>query len=131
MNEKLAPNNAPRSRGVFITLEGGEGAGKSTQIGHLSQNLRKAGIAVVATREPGGSAGAEILRNVLLSGVVKPLGPVAEAILFAAARTDHIDKTIEPRFGGWKMGHLGPFRRFDARLSRRPWANRSALFACA
>ncbi|MEJ0094733.1 MAG: dTMP kinase [Methylocella sp.] len=102
MNEKPAPNNAPRSRGMLITLEGGEGAGKSTQISHLSQNLRKAGIEVVATREPGGSEGAEILRNVLLSGVVKPLGPVAEAILFAAARTDHIDKTIEPALAAGK-----------------------------
>jgi dTMP kinase len=93
----------PRARGKLITLEGGEGAGKSTQIGHLMRRLRAAGIEAIATREPGGSEGAEILRKVLLSGVVKPLGPAAEAILFAAARIDHIDNTIEPalRAGKW------------------------------
>ncbi|HEY8031646.1 MAG TPA: dTMP kinase [Methylocella sp.] len=85
-----------KERGVLITLEGGEGAGKSTQIAHLLCNLRKAGIEAIGTREPGGSPGAEILRKVLLSGSVASLGPAAEAILFAAARVDHIDKKIEP-----------------------------------
>ncbi len=94
---------APRPRGKFITLEGGEGAGKSTQIGHLMRRLDAAAIEAIATREPGGSEGAEILRNILLSGIVKPLGPAAEAILFAAARIDHIDNTIAPalRTGTW------------------------------
>jgi dTMP kinase len=85
-----------RERGSFITLEGGEGVGKSTQTIHLLRNLGSAGIEAVGTREPGGSPGAEILRKVLLSGDVARLGPAAEAILFAAARVDHIDKTIEP-----------------------------------
>ena len=85
-----------KEREVLITLEGGEGAGKSTQIAHLLRNLRKAGIEAIGTREPGGSPGAEILRKVLLSGSVARLGPAAEAILFAAARVDHIDKKIEP-----------------------------------
>lgn len=85
-----------KERGVLITLEGGEGAGKSTQIAHLLRNLRKAGIEAIGTREPGGSPGAEILRKVLLSGSVARLGPAAEAILFAAARIEHIYKKIEP-----------------------------------
>ena len=87
---------AARERGCFITLEGGEGTGKSTQIGHLLRNLREAGREVIGTREPGGSPGAEILRKVLLSGSVARLGPAAEAILFSAARIDHIEKTIKP-----------------------------------
>ncbi len=97
------PASTQARRGVFITLEGGEGAGKSTQIRHLMQKLRQAGIEAIPTREPGGSAGAELLRKVLLSGVVKPLGPAAEAIVFAAARIDHIDTTIEPALaaGTW------------------------------
>ncbi len=90
------------ARGKLITLEGGEGAGKSTQIGHLMRRLRAAGIEAIATREPGGSEGAELLRGILLSGVVKPLGPAAEAILFAAARIDHIDNTIEPALSAGK-----------------------------
>lgn len=65
-------------------------------MGHLLRNLREAGIEAIGTREPGGSPGAEILRNVLLSGSVARLGPAAEAILFTAARIDHIDKTIRP-----------------------------------
>ena len=96
MSESRAPNRAARERGAFITLEGGEGVGKSTQVGHLLRNLREAGIEAIGTREPGGSPGAEILRNVLLSGSVARLGPAAEAILFTAARIDHIDKTIRP-----------------------------------
>jgi dTMP kinase len=96
MSEAREQIRAARGRGSFITLEGGEGAGKSTQIGHLLRNLRDAGIEAIGTREPGGSPGAEILRTLLLSGKMAHLGPVAEAILFAAARVDHIDKTIEP-----------------------------------
>jgi dTMP kinase len=96
MSEAGAQIHAARRRGSFITLEGGEGVGKSTQIRHLLRNLRGAGIEAIGTREPGGSPGAEILRKVLLSGSVAGLGPAAEAILFAAARVDHIDKKIEP-----------------------------------
>jgi dTMP kinase len=90
-------------RGRFITFEGGEGTGKSTHAALLAQRLRQLGIGVVLTREPGGSPGAEIIRHVLLSGVAKPLGEHAEAILFAAARDDHIRNTIEPALarGRW------------------------------
>lgn len=85
---------APRA--VFITLEGGEGTGKSTQSRRLAARLRAAGRDVVETREPGGSPGAEAVRHVLLSGAAKPLGPAAEALLFAAARADHVDSVIRP-----------------------------------
>jgi dTMP kinase len=90
-------------RGRFITFEGGEGTGKSTQAALLAQRLRAMGIAVVLTREPGGSPGAEVIRHVLLSGAAKALGPDAEAILFAAARDDHVNSTIEPALarGRW------------------------------
>jgi len=89
--------------GKFITLEGGEGTGKSTQATALAKELQTLGISVVQTREPGGSPGAEIIRHVLLSGAAKPLGPEAEAMLFAAAREDHIKCTIEPALtaGKW------------------------------
>lgn len=96
MSEARTQVRAARERGSFITLEGGEGVGKSTQIRHLLRNLRQARFEAIGTREPGGSPGAEILRKVLLSGGVAHLGPAAEAILFAAARADHIDKKIEP-----------------------------------
>jgi dTMP kinase len=90
-------------RGRFITFEGGEGTGKSTQAAMLAQRLRSMGVGVVLTREPGGSPGAEIIRHVLLSGAAKSLGPDAEAILFAAARDDHVRTTIEPALarGRW------------------------------
>src|SRR6516162_8394931 len=90
-------------RGRFITFEGGEGTGKTTQAAALGQRLRAMGIGVVLTREPGGSPGAEIIRHVLLSGAAKALGPDAEAILFAAARDDHVRNTIEPALaaGRW------------------------------
>src|ERR1700728_3530286 len=83
-------------RGKFITLEGGEGTGKSTQAAMLALRLESFGLGVALTREPGGSPGAEIIRHVLLSGAAKPLGPEAEAMLFAAARDDHIRCAIEP-----------------------------------
>jgi dTMP kinase len=91
-----------RMRGKFITLEGGEGAGKSTQASLLALRLASLGIGVHLTREPGGSPGAEIIRHVLLSGAAKPLGPEAEAMLFAAARDDHIQQTILPALGAGK-----------------------------
>ena len=89
-------------RGQFITFEGGEGAGKSTQIARLAEYLRGCGVDVVTTREPGGSPGAEAIRHVLLSGAAEALGPEAEAILFSAARTDHIAETIEPALSAGK-----------------------------
>ncbi len=90
-------------RGRFITFEGGEGTGKSTQASLLAKRLRAFAISVVQTREPGGSLGAEIIRHVLLSGAAKPFGPDAEAVLFAAARADHIETTIRPALvrGSW------------------------------
>jgi dTMP kinase len=90
-------------RGHFITFEGGEGSGKSTHAATLAQKLKSLGLQVVLTREPGGSAGAEIIRHILLSGVAKPLGAETEAILFAAARDDHVRTTILPALqaGQW------------------------------
>jgi dTMP kinase len=94
---------AGRRRGAFITLEGGEGAGKSTQVRHIVDRLGARGVTALATREPGGSPNAEILRRLLLDGTFKSLGPKAEAILFSAARIDHIDATILPALdaGTW------------------------------
>ncbi|HEY1980382.1 MAG TPA: dTMP kinase, partial [Xanthobacteraceae bacterium] len=90
-------------RGKFITFEGGEGTGKSTQAAMLALRLEALGLAVQLTREPGGSPGAEIIRHVLLSGAAKPFGPEAEAMLFAAARDDHVRCTILPALeaGKW------------------------------
>ncbi len=88
-------HNQPR-RGRFITLEGGEGAGKSTQVKLLAEHIRSLGFECVVTREPGGSPVAEQLREVILSGAAAPLGPAAEAVLFSAARIDHITQTIAP-----------------------------------
>lgn len=83
-------------RGRFITFEGGEGAGKSTQVRRLAARLGRLGLDVVTTREPGGSPAAEAIRGLLLSGRAKPLGVIGEAFLFAAARIDHIAETIRP-----------------------------------
>lgn len=80
--------------GRLITLEGGEGSGKSTQADILAMRLARAGRRVVATREPGGSPGAEAIREAILSGQVAKYGPFAEALLFAVARKDHIDYQI-------------------------------------
>jgi dTMP kinase len=80
--------------GRLITFEGGEGAGKSTQVSILVERLRNAGRQAIATREPGGSPVAEDIRETLLSGKVKQFGPFAEALLFSIARADHIDTVI-------------------------------------
>lgn len=82
--------------GFFITFEGGEGAGKSTQIERLASKLRAKKYDVLLTREPGGSPGAEAVRHVLLSGAAEPFGPGMEALLFAAARSDHVEQVIRP-----------------------------------
>lgn len=82
--------------GLFITFEGGEGAGKSTQIALLAKHLRAGGFDPVITREPGGSPGAEAIRYVILSGNAENYGPAMEALLFAAARADHVDQLIRP-----------------------------------
>lgn len=93
---------AKAGRGKFITLEGGEGAGKSTQAQMLADHLQSIGHRVLLTREPGGSPGAEIIREVLLSGAAKPLGAETEAVLFAAARQDHVKCAIEPALAAGK-----------------------------
>ena len=80
--------------GRFITFEGGEGAGKSTQVGILADRLSRSGRPVFVTREPGGSPAAEEIRQVLLSGQAAQFGPLAESVLFAVARGDHIDNAI-------------------------------------
>lgn len=82
--------------GLFVTFEGGEGAGKSTQIRRLAEGLRARGHDVLLTREPGGSPGAEAVRHVLLSGAAEAFGTRMEAILFAAARNDHVEEIIRP-----------------------------------
>ena len=84
------------ARGFFISFEGGEGAGKSTQIARLAAKLRAKGYDIVVTREPGGSPGAEAVRHVILSGAAEPFGPEMEAVLFAAARSDHVEQLIAP-----------------------------------
>jgi dTMP kinase len=90
------------ARGRFITLEGGEGAGKSTQARLLATRLRAAGIVVLETREPGGAPGAEVLRELLLSGEVE-WSLSAETLLHFAARAEHIERTIRPALaaGTW------------------------------
>jgi dTMP kinase len=87
---------ATAAAGRFITFEGGEGAGKSTQISILADRLNGANHQTITTREPGGSTGAEIVRHLVLSGMGKFLGADAEALLFAAARDDHVHQVIEP-----------------------------------
>ena len=84
------------TRGRFVTLEGGEGAGKSAQARRLAAKLAALGLEVVATREPGGTPHAEELRELILSGALRAQGPAAEAIAFTAARIDHIDALIRP-----------------------------------
>src|ERR1700756_110711 len=112
-------------RGRFITFEGGEGSGKSTQIKRLAERLNAAKLRNVVTREPGGSVGAEIMRHLVLSGMGKLLGAEAETLLFAAARDDHVRTVIQPALaqGTWvlcdrfsdstrayqgKVGHVPP-----------------------
>jgi dTMP kinase len=112
-------------RGRFISFEGGEGSGKSTQIKKLAERLEAAKVRTLITREPGGSPGAEIIRHLVLSGMGKLLGPDAETLLFAAARDDHVRSVIWPALGQgtWvlcdrfsdsthvyqgKLGHVAP-----------------------
>jgi dTMP kinase len=87
------------ARGRFLSVEGGEGAGKSTQVRRLAEALRARGLDVVVTREPGGSEGAEAIRDLLMQGEVKRWSAHTEALLFAAARADHVEKVIQPALG--------------------------------
>jgi dTMP kinase len=95
----------PGGRGKFISFEGGEGSGKSTQIKLLADRLAAAKLRAIVTREPGGSLGAEIIRHLVLSGMGKLLGPDAETLLFAAARDDHVRTVIQPALsqGTWVL----------------------------
>lgn len=114
-------------RGRFITFEGGEGSGKSTQIRLLAERLDAEKLRVVVTREPGGSPGAEIIRHLVLSGMGKLLGPEAETMLFAAARDDHVQTVISPalaqgmwvlcdRFADSTRAYQGKVGQVDTRL---------------
>ena len=91
------------TRGRFITLEGAEGAGKSTQVEHLCEALRQRGVEVIATREPGGSDGAEAIRALLVRGDTERWDPLTETLLHFAARHDHYVRTIAPALarGAW------------------------------
>ena len=112
-------------RGRFITFEGGEGSGKSTQIKKLAERLERSNVRTLITREPGGSPGAEIIRHLVLSGMGKLLVADAETLLFAAARDDHVRTVIKPALakGIWvlcdrfadstqvyqgRLGHVAP-----------------------
>ena len=91
------------TRGRFITFEGGEGSGKSTQAGRLAERLREQGIEVLLTREPGGSAGAEAIRQLVVNGEGERWSPLTEVLLMFAARNDHLERTIRPALaaGHW------------------------------
>ena len=95
-----APN---RRQARFITFEGGEGVGKSTQVRRLLNNLGRQGVEVVRTREPGGTPKAEAIRSFILQGRSEAWGAGAEAVLFAAARLDHVNQLIAPNLakGTW------------------------------
>ena len=91
--------------GVFITFEGGEGSGKSTQSKLLAEALQQKGKTVCLTREPGGTQGAEIMRELLLSGALKSFGPEVETMMLYAARQDHMELVIKPALskGAWVL----------------------------
>lgn len=103
------------TRGRFITLEGGEGAGKSTQVRRLVERLAGQGIDAVATREPGGAPGAETIRRLLVSADSHDWSPAAEALLMTAARVDHVEHTVEPALaaGRWVVSD----RFFDSSVA--------------
>lgn len=91
------------ARGRFITFEGGEGGGKSTQVTRLAARLRASGRRVITTREPGGSPGAESIRDIVLRGAADRWSPLTETLLMYAARRDHIEQVIAPALerGDW------------------------------
>tara|TARA_B110000881_G_scaffold147327_1_gene130486 strand:- start:5229 stop:5852 length:624 start_codon:yes stop_codon:yes gene_type:complete len=92
-------------KGRFITFEGGEGVGKSTQVKILADKLSAAGIDVILTREPGGSLGAEEIRDLLVKGSTDKFSPMTEALLHNAARAEHLIKTVKPAInvGKWVL----------------------------
>ena len=91
--------------GKFISLEGGEGVGKTTLIQKLRAHLEARGLEVIVTREPGGTPGAEVLRDILLTGATDRWSPVTEALLMYAARVDHVERLIQPALarGAWVL----------------------------
>ena len=105
-------------RGRFVTFEGGDGSGKSTQIKMLAERLDGARLPTIVTREPGGSTGAEVIRHLVLSGIGKLLGPETESLLFAAARDDHVNQVIKPALeqGTWVLC-ARPFKPVNASAS--------------
>ena len=115
------------TQGKFISLEGGEGTGKSTQVRALAAALAERGIECLMTREPGGSPGAEAIRELLLGGADERWGPKAEALLFASARSDHVDKTIRPALeaGCWVLSD----RFLDSSLAYQGGAGRLGIEA--
>ncbi|MCA1454028.1 dTMP kinase [Bradyrhizobium sp. BRP22] len=118
-------------RGRFITFEGGEGSGKSTQIRRLAERLNAAKLRAIVTREPGGSPGAEVIRHLLLSGMGKLLGPDAETLLFAAARDDHVHTVILPALdqGIWVLcdRFFDSTRVYQGRLGQVPFGLVNAM----
>ena len=99
------PKPRRQAPGVFITFEGGEGAGKSTQIQALAHELRECGEEAIVTREPGGSEGAELIRKLIVTGATDKWSGLTEALLISAARADHIEKIIRPALarGAWVL----------------------------
>lgn len=113
-----------RGTGRFVTFEGGEGAGKTTQVRLLAERLRGMGISVVTTREPGGSPFAERVRGWILSGRLKSLGALGEMLAFALARFDHLRRVIRPalRRGEWVLcdRFIDSTRAYQGRVGRAP-----------
>jgi dTMP kinase len=113
------------ARGRFITVEGGEGAGKSTQVDALVEALARGGIPALRTREPGGSAGAEAIRELLLTGADERWDPVTEVLLLNAARRDHVARLIRPALerGLWVVSD----RFFDSTIAYQGYGRGVAL----
>jgi len=106
--------SAASKKGYFITFEGGEGSGKSTQLKLLSTYFEKSGLPFIATREPGGSENAEKIRSLLVSGAVDSWNPVTETLLFTAARSDHLNRIVKPAITEGKIVICDRF--FDSTL---------------
>ncbi len=110
------------TEGIFLSIEGGEGVGKSTQIAALCAYLKEFGKDVVLTREPGGTDGAEAIRSLLLNGSADRWQPRAEALLFAAARSDHVAKLIQPALikGQWVISdrYIDSSRAYQANMAQ-------------
>ena len=108
-------------RGRFITFEGGEGAGKSTQVSKLMAYLDRCKIETIATREPGGSVGAEEIRALLVNGGVDRWDGMTEVLLHSAARRDHVIKTVQPALNQGKWVVCDRF--FDSTLAYQGWGH--------